>query len=79
MSVSLIALPDFPHVQPGDDLAALLGQSLAAAGVALQAGDVLVLAQKIVSKAEGRLVRLADGGGGRWRCFEIGFTTRRLC
>jgi coenzyme F420-0:L-glutamate ligase/coenzyme F420-1:gamma-L-glutamate ligase len=59
-TVSLIALPNFPHVQPGHDLAALLGQSLAGAGLSLQTGDVLVLAQKIVSKSEGRLVRLAD-------------------
>jgi coenzyme F420-0:L-glutamate ligase/coenzyme F420-1:gamma-L-glutamate ligase len=60
MSVSLISLPDFPHVWPGDELVALLGQSLVGAGLALQGGDVLVLAQKIVSKAEGRMVRLAD-------------------
>ncbi len=45
-------------VQPGDDLAALLAAALNRAGLSLQAGDVLVLAQKIVSKAEGRLVHL---------------------
>lgn len=45
-------------VQPGDDLAALLAAALNRAGLSLQAGDVVVLAQKIVSKAEGRLVRL---------------------
>lgn len=45
-------------VQPGDDLAALLAAALNHAGLSLQAGDVLVLAQKIVSKAEGRLVHL---------------------
>jgi coenzyme F420-0:L-glutamate ligase/coenzyme F420-1:gamma-L-glutamate ligase len=60
MSVTLVALPDFPHVRPGDDLVELLGQSLAGMGLTLQGGDVLVLAQKIVSKAEGRMVRLAD-------------------
>lgn len=45
-------------VQPGDDLAALIEAGLARAGLALQPGDVLVLAQKIVSKAEGRAVAL---------------------
>jgi len=48
-----------PAVQPGDDLAGLLGAAAARAGVALERG-VLVVCQKIVSKAEGRLIRLAD-------------------
>ena len=46
-----------PDVRPGDDLAALLA---AAAADALAPGDVLVVAHKIVSKAEGRIVALAD-------------------
>lgn len=54
--LELIALPDLPMVQAGDDLAALL----LGAGVPLRADDVMVVAQKIVSKAEGREVRLAD-------------------
>jgi len=58
--LELIALPDFPLVKAGDDLAALVLEGLARAGVKLAAGDVLVLAQKIVSKAEGRLVDLAS-------------------
>ena len=53
-----IALPGLPLVRPGDDLAALIRGALARAGLTLAAGDVLVVAQKIVSKAEGRLVRL---------------------
>ena len=53
-----IALPGMPLVRPGDDLAGLIADALARAGLALAAGDVLVVAQKIVSKAEGRLVRL---------------------
>jgi len=56
----LTALPGLPSVKPGDDLAELVRQGLAAAGLALEAGDVLVLAQKIVSKAEGRLVALSS-------------------
>jgi coenzyme F420-0:L-glutamate ligase/coenzyme F420-1:gamma-L-glutamate ligase len=58
--LTLTALPGFPLVQPGDELAALILDGLRAAAVTLATGDVLVLAQKIVSKAEGRLVRLAD-------------------
>jgi coenzyme F420-0:L-glutamate ligase/coenzyme F420-1:gamma-L-glutamate ligase len=57
--LELIALPDFPLVKAGDDLATLVLEGLARAGRALAAGDVVVLAQKIVSKAEGRLVDLA--------------------
>jgi coenzyme F420-0:L-glutamate ligase/coenzyme F420-1:gamma-L-glutamate ligase len=45
-------------VQPGDDLADLCRQALQRAGIRLIDGDILVLAQKIVSKAEGRLVNL---------------------
>lgn len=56
--LEILALPGLPQVQAGDDLAALLLQALQRAGLELQAGDVLVLAQKIVSKAEGRSVRL---------------------
>ncbi len=59
-SLQLFSIPNFPLVQPGDDVAALIVERLAATGEHLQPGDVLVIAQKIVSKAEGRLVRLAD-------------------
>jgi coenzyme F420-0:L-glutamate ligase/coenzyme F420-1:gamma-L-glutamate ligase len=51
---------DLPLVQSGDNLALLIGTACKRAGFALQHGDVLVLAQKIVSKAEGRQVLLAD-------------------
>ena len=47
-------------MQEGDDLVRLIRDGLAASGEVLRDGDVLVLAQKIVSKAEGRSVRLAD-------------------
>jgi len=60
VSVSLHALDNVPEVAPGDDLATIACDAMAAGGVALDDGDVLVLAQKIVSKAEGRYVRLAD-------------------
>ncbi len=57
-SLSLHALPGIPMVQPGDDIAGLIGDGLARAGLAPQNGDVFVLAQKIISKAEGRTVLL---------------------
>lgn len=58
--LTLTALPGIPEVTAGADLAALLLEALEHAGKVLQAGDVVVVAQKIVSKAEGRLVRLAE-------------------
>jgi len=58
--LELIPLQDFPEVEPGADLAALVLDALAGNSITLQDGDVLVVAQKIVSKAEGRYVRLAD-------------------
>ena len=57
--LELFAVPDVPLIRPGDDLAAIVAGRLIAAGLAPRAGDVLVLAQKIVSKAEGRIVDLA--------------------
>lgn len=57
--LTLFALPGIPGVQPGDNIAELLLAALAEAGISLEAGDILVVAQKIISKAEGRLVRLA--------------------
>lgn len=59
MTLTLTPLPGFPLVQTGDDLPALTLAALARAGLSLQDGDVLVYAQKIVSKAEGRRVNLA--------------------
>jgi coenzyme F420-0:L-glutamate ligase/coenzyme F420-1:gamma-L-glutamate ligase len=48
-----------PFIQPGDDLAAIILQAIQRAGLTLQDGDILVVAQKIISKAEGRMVNLA--------------------
>ena len=58
--LELIPLEGFPLVHPGDDLAQLIIDGLVDNELALQADDVLVIAQKVVSKAEGRYVRLAD-------------------
>ncbi|MEA1976285.1 MAG: coenzyme F420-0:L-glutamate ligase [Chloroflexota bacterium] len=52
------ALPDIPFIRPGDDLVAITLAGLSAAGVTLRDGDVIVVGQKIISKAEGRFVDL---------------------
>lgn len=59
-SVSFLPLTELPMVEVGDDLAALTLAALTAQAVTLEPGDILVVAQKIVSKAEGRLVKLTD-------------------
>ncbi len=56
--LTLTPLPGVPFVRRGDDLAALILRGLRRARLALQDGDVLVVAQKVVSRAEGRLVDL---------------------
>lgn len=56
--LTLTALPGLPPVGPGDDLPSLIATGLQRAGVDLRDGDVIVVAQKIVSKSEGRLVDL---------------------
>ncbi len=55
----LVPLSDFPEVEPGANLAELIRKAAASASVDL-AGTVLVVCQKIISKAEGRLVSLSD-------------------
>jgi coenzyme F420-0:L-glutamate ligase/coenzyme F420-1:gamma-L-glutamate ligase len=54
-SVELIGVEGLPEVRPGDDLGALIAER-----ARFQRGDVLVVAQKVVSKAEGRLVDIHD-------------------
>jgi len=57
-NIQLIGVPGIAEVAEGDDVAALIARALRESGVALFDSDVLVVAQKIVSKAEGRIVRL---------------------
>jgi coenzyme F420-0:L-glutamate ligase/coenzyme F420-1:gamma-L-glutamate ligase len=54
--LTMIALTGIKLVEPGDDLGAIAVAAFAANGIVPEAGDVLVVAQKIVSKAEGRYV-----------------------
>jgi len=62
----VIGLPGIPIVTPGVDLAALIQQAAAAAPLSLQGGDILVVTQKIVSKAEGFLIALKDITPSPW-------------
>ena len=59
-ALALCALAGIPEVRPGDDLGALIVSAARDAGLAPQSGDVLVVAQKVVSKAEDRFVDLAS-------------------
>jgi coenzyme F420-0:L-glutamate ligase/coenzyme F420-1:gamma-L-glutamate ligase len=57
-ALDVTALPRLPEIRPGDDLVEAIGDAIDASGKGLRADDVLVVTQKIVSKAEGRLVDL---------------------
>jgi coenzyme F420-0:L-glutamate ligase/coenzyme F420-1:gamma-L-glutamate ligase len=57
--IAFRALPDVPDVAPGDNPGAIVVAALRSGGITLQSGDILVVAQKIVSKSEGRFVDLA--------------------
>lgn len=56
--LEIVAIPGLPMIGAGDDLAMLIASACLEADIALQNDDVLVVAQKIVSKSEGRLVAL---------------------
>lgn len=58
--IRLIPLPGIPEVKQGDDLAAILWEAITSNGISLEEDDIFVVAQKIVSKAEGRIVDLND-------------------
>lgn len=57
-TVTLTAVPGIPSIEPGDDLGAILIDSLRRSGIAPRDRDVFVIAQKVVSKAEGRYIDL---------------------
>lgn len=58
--LELLTLPGIPEVQAGDDPARLITDALHASGLSLQPGDVVIVAQKLISKAEGRVRRLSE-------------------
>ena len=55
----VIGITGMAEVRPGDNLAELIAAASRTQGIAVETGDVLVVTQKVVSKAEGRLVRLS--------------------
>jgi coenzyme F420-0:L-glutamate ligase/coenzyme F420-1:gamma-L-glutamate ligase len=58
-ALEILAVPGLPMVKPGDDLAGLIAEGFARGSIEPRTGDVLAVAQKVVSKAEGRSVDLA--------------------
>ncbi len=72
----LLALEGLPEIAAGDDLVALLLAAVARGGLQLADNDILVVAQKIVSKAEARSVRLADVEPSA-RALELAATTHK--
>jgi coenzyme F420-0:L-glutamate ligase/coenzyme F420-1:gamma-L-glutamate ligase len=58
--LTLTPLPGIPLVKPGDDLATLILEALKRENLTLADGDILIVAQKIVSKSEGRSINLED-------------------
>ncbi len=59
-ALTIIPLTGMPRIRPGDGLAALLIEAVTACKVGTKRGDVVVVCQKVVSKAEGRVVELAS-------------------
>ncbi|AHD00057.1 coenzyme F420-0:L-glutamate ligase [Leisingera methylohalidivorans] len=59
LSVSITAVPGIPDIQNGDDLAKVLGDCMEQAGLFPQDGDILCIAQKVFSKAEGCIIPLS--------------------
>ncbi|OED39339.1 coenzyme F420-0:L-glutamate ligase [Chromatiales bacterium (ex Bugula neritina AB1)] len=66
--LQITALDGIPLINSGDDLAVVINAALARNDLTLQSGDILVLAQKIVSKAEGRIVDLNTVNPGPEAC-----------
>jgi len=72
--VNVTAVTGLPEIEPGADLARLIADA-----TTLEDGDVVVVAQKVVSKAEGRIVRLADvEPSDRARAIAAGGDARRI-
>ena len=58
MPVEIFPLPGLPEIKPGDDIAGAIAQAVRAHDMRIAEDDIFVVAQKIVSKAEGRIVSL---------------------
>lgn len=60
MELNFTSLESFPLIKPGDNLIEIIADQVIAQGISPQKGDIFILAQKIISKSEGRLVNLND-------------------
>jgi len=60
MALSIFGVPGLPEITPGSDLASMIFEAADSASTPLESGDVVVVTSKIVSKAEGRIVRLEE-------------------
>lgn len=58
--VNIEAVPNLPDIYPGDDLVALILKSMSESDMQFDDGDIVVIAHKVISKSEGRIVRLED-------------------
>jgi coenzyme F420-0:L-glutamate ligase / coenzyme F420-1:gamma-L-glutamate ligase len=79
--LTVTAVNGLPEIRPGDDLARLIADAARAQGHDIESGDIVVVAQKIVSKSEGRIVRLADvvpGERARAMAAESGKDARQI-
>ncbi len=80
-TIQLIPVDGIPEVRPGDALAPLIVAALLAAGEGLRPGDIVAVAQKVVSKSEGRLCRVSEvvpGARARAMAAESGRDARLL-
>jgi coenzyme F420-0:L-glutamate ligase/coenzyme F420-1:gamma-L-glutamate ligase len=73
---SATALAGIGEIATGDDLCRIIGDGIDRTGLGIQTGDIVVVAQKIVSKAEGRIVAL-DGVVPSARAIELAAATRK--
>ena len=59
-AITVIGIPGISEITSGDDLASLIVEAAARASISIEDGDILVVTQKVVSKAEGRVVKLEE-------------------
>ena len=59
-SVNISAIPGIPDIQKGDNLGIVIGEALDIAGITLEENDIICIAHKVVSKAEGNIIFLND-------------------
>ncbi|HDD33544.1 MAG TPA: coenzyme F420-0:L-glutamate ligase, partial [Thermofilaceae archaeon] len=58
--IEVVGIPGVPEIGPGDDLARIIVEKALESGVGIEDGDVIVVASKVVAKAEGRILKLSD-------------------